>query len=135
MTLYAQADPPLIYWPQVGLERSGQQSVWRIAGKGENQMSDVLHRNAVLEQRVIDRVGKRHIAQLEQACRDEGKSVGGRQSAILVQDSPCFGENLGGEPGAALRFCLQEMQLLGVILKDTDDVVTAHRHVAMVFPA
>ena len=65
-------------------------------------MPDVLRRDRVLEQRIIDRVGERQIAQLEKACRDEGQRVGGRQPAILVQTSPGFGEDLSGQCGAAL---------------------------------
>ena len=47
-------------------------------------MPDVLYRNAVLEQRIIDRVGKWQIVQLEKAGRDEGKRMRRRQSAILI---------------------------------------------------
>ncbi len=72
-------------------------------------MPDVLRRDPVLEQRIIDRVGERQIVQIEKARRDEGQRVGGRQSAILVQAGPGFGEDLSGQRGAALRLRLQEL--------------------------
>lgn len=99
-------------------------------------MPDILHRDPVLEQCIVDRIGKRQIAQFKKACRDEGQRVGGRQAAILVQSGPGFGQDSGGQRDAALRLRLQEMQALALrVLKDTDHVVAAHCHIAMVFPA
>jgi hypothetical protein len=125
-----------VYGTWISLQRSGQQSVGRIAGEGEEQMPDVLDRNAVLEQRVVDRIGKRQVVQLEETSRDEGQGVSGWTSAVLVEAGAGFGEDLGGKRRAALRLRLEEMEALSLsVLKDGDDVVPAHGHVAMVFPA
>ena len=61
-----QPDAPLVDRTWIGLQGSGQQSVGRVAGEGEEQMPDVLDRNAVLEQRVVDRIGQRQVVQLEE---------------------------------------------------------------------
>lgn len=77
-------------------------------------MPDALRPNSVLEQRVIDRVGEWQVVQLKKARRDEGKRVGGRQPAILIQPGPSFGKNLGCQAGAALRLRFQKMEALGL---------------------
>src|SRR6266446_3273456 len=65
MALHAKPDPPLVDRARVGLERGGQQGVRSVARKGEKQMPDVLRRNAVLEQRIINRVDQRQIVKFE----------------------------------------------------------------------
>src|SRR5215472_7588135 len=136
VTYSMQTDSPLVDASEMGLERGGQQSLRRITRKREEQMPDFLYRYAVLEQRIIDRVGKWQIVQLEKAGRDEGKRVGGWQSAILIQAGSRFDEDLSSERRAALRLCLQEMQALRLsVVKDADHIIAAHRHVAMVLPA
>ena len=50
----------------IGLEGGGQQRIGRVAGECEKQMPDVLRRDAVLEQRVVDGVGQGQVVEFKQ---------------------------------------------------------------------
>src|SRR5208337_5062199 len=61
--------------------------------------------------------------------------MGRWQAAILVEASPRFGHDRAAQGHAALGFGLEEQQATRLrVLLDTDYVVAAHRHVAMVLP-
>ena len=59
VALYAQANPPLAELAGIGLKRRGKHSVRCVTRKSEKQMPNVLRRNAMLEQRIVDRIRKR----------------------------------------------------------------------------
>ena len=58
------------------------------------------------------------------------------KAAILIQAGPRLLQRLGAQVDAALGFCLQEAEALCCrVEKHADDVVAAHRHVAVILPA
>src|SRR5580658_4126329 len=112
VAFHVEADPPLADLARVVLQGGGQQLFRGVAGEDEQQMRDALRRDAVLEQGIVDGVDERKVLHREQALRNERERMGRRKASVLFEAGAGFGENLGGERGAALGLRLEELKPL-----------------------
>ena len=94
-------------------------------------------RDTVPIERLVNRVDERHVsAQLHQPGRNGGQCMRRRKTAILVERRTRILKRPGPQVDAALRLRLQETEMLCCRIEDhSDDIVAAHRHVAVIFPA